>query len=195
MQFPIGIDEVGRGPLAGPVTVCAFTFLRKVSFPKILPKLKDSKKLSRTQRDMWFAQIKLWQKAGNCDFAVVSVSPKIIDTHGIVFAIQKALNSSLRSLAPKAQSLVLLDGGLKARPEYKKQKTIIKGDEKEPVIALASIVAKVTRDRYMQKMAKKYPKYGFETHVGYGTRKHYQAIHTYGTTPIHRQSFLKNLYT
>lgn len=194
MQFPIGIDEVGRGPLAGPVTVCAFTFLRKVSFPKTLPKLKDSKKLSRTQRDMWFAQIKVWQKAGNCDFAVVSVSPKIIDTYGIVFAIQKALNTTLTQICTKTETPILLDGGLKARPEYKKQKTIIKGDEKEPVIALASIIAKVTRDRYMQKMAKKYPKYGFETHVGYGTRKHYHAIHTYGITPIHRQSFLKNLY-
>lgn len=193
MKYSIGIDEVGRGPIAGPVTVCAFTFYKKVSFQKTLPKLKDSKKLSPAQRELWFAQIKTWQKEGVADFKVSSVSAVVIDKIGIVPAIQKALNSSLRSLAPKAQSLVLLDGGLKAPFEYKKQKTIIKGDEKERVIALASIVAKVTRDRYMQKIAKKYPEYGFETNVGYGTKKHYDVIAIQGVTSLHRRSFLKNV--
>lgn len=192
MKFPIGIDEVGRGPIAGPVTVCAFTFYKKVSFPKTLPKLKDSKKLSVQQRELWFAQIKIWQKEGVADFKVSSVSAAVIDKIGIVPAIQKALNFSLHTLSPKTQNMILLDGGLKAPVEYKKQKTIIKGDEKEQVIALASIVAKVTRDRYMNHMAKKYPEYGFETHVGYGTRRHYEALSLYGVTPLHRRSFLKN---
>jgi len=192
MKFPIGIDEVGRGPIAGPVTVCAFTFYKKVSFPKTLPKLKDSKKLSAQQRELWFAQIKIWQKEGIADFKVSSVSAAVIDKIGIVPAIQKALNISLHTLSPKTQNTILLDGGLKASPAYKKQKTIIKGDEKEQVIALASIVAKVTRDSYMNRMAKKYPDYRFETHVGYGTRKHYEVLFLHGVTPLHRRSFLKN---
>lgn len=192
MKFPIGIDEVGRGPIAGPVTVCAFIFYKKASFPKTLPKLKDSKKLSPAQRELWFAQIKTWQKEGIADFKVSSVSAKMIDKIGIVPAIQKALNFSLHTLSPKTQNMILLDGGLKAPAEYKKQKTIIKGDEKEQVISLASIVAKVIRDRYMQKMTKKYPEYGFETNVGYGTKKHYDAIAIQGVTPLHRRSFLKN---
>lgn len=86
---------------------------------------------------------------------------------------------------------VLLDGGLKAPDEYKDQKTIIKGDEKEVCIALASIIAKVIRDRYMVKIAQKYPKYGFEEHKGYGTKKHYEAIQKSGISPLHRLCFLQ----
>ena len=88
---------------------------------------------------------------------------------------------------------VLLDGGLKAPVEFKNQKTIIKGDEREMVIALASICAKVLRDRKMNLLGKKHPKYGFEVHKGYGTKKHYQAIRKYGLLPVHRRSFLRKI--
>lgn len=198
MKYTIGIDEVGRGPIAGPVTVCAFVFLdQKIARQKNLHNNKDSKKLTEKKRNEWFVQIKEWQKEGKCDFVVTSVSAKQIDTIGIVSAIQKALDTSLSKLIIKNNISnnvqLLLDGNLKARGEYKNQKTIIKGDEKESVIAMASIVAKVTRDTYMQKMAQKYPRYGFEKHVGYGTKDHYEAIKKHGMTELHRKSFLKNL--
>jgi ribonuclease HII len=195
MKSVIGIDEVGRGPVAGPTAVCALRLaiptkeIRAFTVP-----LRDSKKLTQKQRELWYTQIGIWQKDGKCDFSVTMISAKIIDTIGITPAIRKALAASLLQVAKmNYQSIILLDGGLKAPCEFKNQKTFIKGDEKYPAIALASIVAKVTRDRYMQKQAKKFPEYGFETHVGYGTRKHYVAIKKYGLTPIHRRSFLKNI--
>jgi ribonuclease HII len=194
MKMVVGIDEVGRGPVAGPVTVCAFVFLdQKLAKKKNLHNSKDSKKLTEKKRNEWFVQIKEWQKEGRCDFVVTSVSAQMIDKMGIVPSIQKALNKSLTSLSIDLSAVILLDGGLKASSEFKNQKTIIKGDEKEPVIAMASIVAKVTRDGYMRKMAKKYPKYGFEKHVGYGTKAHYEAIKKCDLSSLHRKTFLKNL--
>ncbi len=194
MKMVVGIDEVGRGPVAGPVTVCAFVFLdQTLAKKKNLHNSKDSKKLTEKKRNEWFVQIKEWQKEGKCDFVVTSVSAQMIDKMGIVPSVQKALNKSLTSLSIDLSAVILLDGGLKASSEFKNQKTIIKGDEKEPVIAMASIVAKVTRDGYMRKMAKKYPKYGFEKHVGYGTKAHYEAIKKCDLSSLHRKTFLKNL--
>ena len=198
MKYIVGIDEVGRGPLAGPVAVCAFMitekgaerFLQQKSLGK-LP-LRDSKKLSKLQREIWFTEIKKLQKALMCDFVVSMVSAQKIDKIGIAPAIRFALARSLYKLNTKSYQLIFLDGGLKAPIEYKNQQTIIKGDEKIPAISLASICAKVMRDAHMQKMAKKYPKYGFETHVGYGTTAHYAALKKHGITEIHRRSFLKN---
>lgn len=204
MQFShiIGIDEVGRGPLAGPTAVCAFgarkgfekvarAYARATGIP-----LRDSKKLTALHRELWFAQIKLWQKAGDCDFAVTMIHAKAIDRVGIAVAIKKALRMSLAKLAcDPAKTSVLLDGGLRAPAEYVFQKTIIKGDEKEIFISLASIAAKVTRDRHMHRLAQKHPEYGFEKHVGYGTRAHYEAIRKHGTLAVHRQSFLRKMQT
>lgn len=196
MKLQIGIDEVGRGPVAGPVAVAAFSMSSRINAPihkgKKVP-IRDSKKLTHIQRELWYAHLCTLQKDGLCDFSVTMVSAKIIDRIGIAPAIERALAKSLTQINAQITSLVLLDGGLKAPQEFKKQKTIIKGDEKEKAIALASIVAKVTRDRYMYKQAKKYPEYGFEKHVGYGTRAHYDALRQYGTTPLHRSSFLRNL--
>ncbi len=196
MSQIIGIDEVGRGPIAGPV--CVGSFMSKVESLKSkargtrLP-LRDSKKLTREQREAWFKIIKLWKKEGKCDFAVSYVGALQIDKIGLSKSIQKALNFSLMKLIkPRANQLVLLDGGLHAPKEFKNQKTIIKGDEKELAIMFASIVAKVHRDRLMLRHAKKFPKYGFENHVGYGTKAHYKAIKKHGLTPLHRRSFLKN---
>ncbi len=202
MQIVIGIDEVGRGPIAGPVCVCAFKAKRIPALPKSqkLP-LRDSKKLTRAQRELWYAQIKIWQKEGKCDFAVTMISAKMIDKIGISKAINRALIRSLKNLqksnvtllSDRRKSLLFLDGGLYAPAHFKNQKTIIKGDEKVTVISLASIVAKVTRDRHMYRHAKKMPEYGFEQHVGYGTRAHYLAIKKHGLSDLHRRSFLKNL--
>ena len=194
MKTIIGIDQVGRGPIAGPVAVGAFKINKKLNLKNIKVPLRDSKKLTRIQREIWFEQIKVWQKEEKCDFEVTMVSAKEIDRIGIVPAIRKALEKSLYRLTTVDYSLlILLDGGLKAPAEFKNQKTIIKGDEKESVISFASIVAKVTRDRYMFTQAKKFPGYNFETHVGYGTKAHYTAIAKNGTTNLHRQTFLKRV--
>ncbi|MSR71458.1 MAG: ribonuclease HII [Candidatus Taylorbacteria bacterium] len=189
----IGIDEVGRGPLAGPVTVCALTVpnTKHSVFGIWVKGVKDSKQLTAKERGVWFEKIKSAKKRGELDFAVTSVSAKIIDTRGISYAIRSALQSSIfeLSISPK-KCMVLLDGGLKAPAEFIFQKTIIKGDEKEPVIALASIVAKVTGDALMMKMHKKYRNYRFDLHKGYGTKLHFNMIKHYGLSSIHRQSFI-----
>lgn len=237
IKYIIGIDEVGRGPLAGPVAVCSFlikdnSFISRCTSRigtatsptcgKKLPKLKDSKKLSKKQREEWFEYLKVAKTEGLCDYAVSFVSPENIDKFGIAKCIQKALNQSLEKITSQfskvaSQNLpnfsgftlkgsdadknledsvslspfhVFLDGGLHAPAEYVNQETIIRGDELHPVISLASIVAKVSRDRIMTNYAKTYPEYGFENHSGYGTRAHYAAIKTHGQTLIHRKTFI-----
>ncbi len=156
--------------------------------------LRDSKKLNATMRNVWYAKILQWQKEGKLDVVVTSISANEIDAKGLAPAIKKALTTSIKKLKldPKECS-VLLDGGLHAPAEYTDQTTVVKGDEKHAVIALASIYAKVTRDSYMHKQAKLYPEYGFENHVGYGTTAHYKAIKKNGLTPLHRRSFLKKI--
>lgn len=191
--YLIGIDEVGRGPIAGPVAVGAFVFLD----PKALglfKGVKESKQLTEEKREEWFKKIKRACDDGQIDFSVTFQSEKVIDTKGLSFAIKNALKISINKLKIKnkinpKQCLVLLDGGLKAPTEYLNQKTIIKGDAKIKVIALASICAKVLRDRKMRKWAEKYPLYGFEVNKGYGTRKHYDAINKYGLIDLHRKTF------
>jgi len=223
-KYIIGIDEVGRGPLAGPVAVCSFimkdgSFLNEQfsigqTYGK-LPKLRDSKKLSKKQREDWFEYLKVAKHEGFCDYNVSFVSPQNIDKFGIAKCIQKALNESLAKittqdypnssrftlrgsdayenlerLASLSSFHIFLDGGLRAPVEYVNQETIIRGDELHPVISLASIVAKVSRDAVMAKYSKEYPEYGFENHAGYGTKAHYEAIKKHGQTPIHRKSFI-----
>jgi len=194
LEFIIGIDEVGRGPIAGPVAVGAFVFL-KPEARKFFKGVRESKQLTEQKRKEWFERILLAQKFEHIDFAVSFQSEEVIDEKGISFAIKKCIEMSLKKLIifiDLANTLILLDGGLKASPEYKNQKTIIKGDEKEMIIALASICAKVLRDRKMKILAKTYTGYGFELHKGYGTKKHYEAINKYGLCPIHRRSFITN---
>ncbi|MDD5165117.1 MAG: ribonuclease HII [Candidatus Pacebacteria bacterium] len=201
-QFLIGIDEVGRGPIAGPVAVAAFCIPIKnlIKVRRIFKGVKESKQLSEQQREGWFGIIQQSKKLRLVDFAVTFQSEKVIDTKRLSFAIKNALkislnkvvaNSARKKLKVRSDSFqILLDGGLKAPIEFTNQKTIIKGDEKELVIALASICAKVLRDRKMNLLAKKYPQYGFEKHKGYGTRAHYAAIKKYGILALHRKSFL-----
>ncbi|TSC77592.1 MAG: ribonuclease HII [Parcubacteria group bacterium Gr01-1014_29] len=213
-RWVIGIDEVGRGPLAGPVTVAAvaaqifnfsaqggsasggqFSIFNKFpmnQFP-IFKTIKDSKKLSALQRRKWNKIIR-----HNFLSSIQSVSPSIIDRKGISHATRLAVSRCLQKLATnyKLQTTnfeILLDGGLHAPPEYMHQQTIIKGDERVPIIAAASIVAKVHRDRYMVRLHKKYPMYGFDRHKGYGTVMHREAIQKHGLSEYHRQSFCQFL--
>ena len=145
-------------------------------------------------REMWVVRIREGETAGFLVTAVAFVAPAVIDKKGIAPSIRQALARALDGAAPASLGVrVLLDGGLRAPAEYKNQQTIIKGDEKELSIALASIVAKVARDARMTKLGKKFPAYGFECHKGYGTRVHYEAIKKHGITAHHRKSFLKTL--
>jgi len=192
-KYLIGIDEVGRGPLAGPVAVGAFVFLTPDS-RLLFRGVKESKQLTEEEREEWYKKILIARDSGHIDFKVTFKSEKVIDNKGLSFAIRKSVEISLNKLDIDPDSaLVLLDGGLKAPSIFENQKTIIRGDEKEMVIALASICAKVKRDRKMRRMAKKYLNYGFEVHKGYGTKAHYEAIERLGPCLIHRQSFLHKL--
>jgi len=197
MKVTIGVDEVGRGPLAGPVCLCAFVLpekfigsIRKTGLP-----LRDSKKLSVIHRELWHTCLKQWKKEGKVDYAISYESAKVIDKIGLSLAIKKALSRSLLKVGATSTSKILLDGALFAPPGYLFQKTIIKGDEKETAISLASIVAKVSRDRLMVRLSKKHPEYFFQYHKGYGTKAHYRALEKYGATDIHRQSFLRGVLT
>ncbi len=193
-KFIIGIDEVGRGPIAGPVAVCALCLQNDFDHKKF-KNFRDSKKLSHLQRVKWLEKINEEKDKGNIIYKVSFESNEIIDTKGIVFAINRALKNSLSFLKKNTNDCeVLLDGGLKAPAEYKNQKTIIKGDEKELAIALASIAAKVTRDDLMVKLAVKHTGYGLERHKGYGTAEHYKALKNKGISGIHRKSFLRKLF-
>ncbi len=195
MKFSVGIDEAGRGPLAGPVAVGVVVIDSGFRIPKSLNGVvrTDSKKLSEKSRELWFTAIQQWQKEGKLRYACALISAKEIDGKGIVPAIKKGMATCLKKLSVPKNAEVFLDGSLYLPKEYIKQKTIIKGDEKIPIISLASIVAKVTRDKYMKTLAKKYPGYGFEVHKGYGTKAHYAAIQKEGISDVHRKSFLKKL--
>jgi ribonuclease HII len=157
-------------------------------------KVKDSKKLSPKKREEIFERIVKAKETARIFYSVSFSSPKLIDEKGLTNAINSALADCLKSLDAEADNCqVLLDGGLKAPKEFKNQKTIIKGDEKEAIIALASITAKVSRDKEMVLLHEKYPEYDFAKHKGYGTKSHYAKIKRHGISPIHRRSFLKKL--
>jgi len=193
-KYIIGVDEVGRGPIAGPVTVCAAMVPHGFIFGKgNKNRPNDSKKISEKKREEWFLYAK---ENKDISYAISSVSPAVIDKIGISRATILAVGRSIKKLSSTwysdYQVEILLDGLLHAPKQYK-QKTIIKGDEKEPIISLASIIAKVTRDRYMTKLEKTYPGYGLESHKGYGTKKHYECIKKHGISDIHRRSFLRGL--
>jgi len=195
MAISVGIDEAGRGPLAGPVAVGVVVIDSGFRIPKALDGIArtDSKKLSERSRELWFAAIQQWQKEGKIRYACALVSAKEIDAKGIVPAIKKGMATCIKKCSVSKTAHVFLDGSLYLPKEYIKQKTIIKGDETVPIISLASIVAKVTRDKHMKTLAKKYPGYGFEVHKGYGTKAHYAAIKKQGISDVHRKSFLKKV--
>ena len=186
-KLPGGIDEAGRGPLAGPVVAACCILDPDV---KILG-LDDSKKLSEKKREELFVEIKEKAKA----YAICSSSPEEIDEINILEATKKAMRNCVKELASKGISpdILLIDAvnlsgtGLDVIP-------IIKGDAQSDSIAAASILAKVTRDHIMMEYDEEYPGYGFAKHKGYGTKDHYAAIREKGMTPIHRRSFLKVIH-
>ena len=202
----IGIDEVGRGALAGPVTVAVLALPQKSNIKNQISKLrfknkrlflKDSKGLTSAQREIIFKFL----KREKIPYAVAGVSPKIIDKINISQAANLAAGRAFQKLTTDNRQIknceIFLDGGLYLPENNKiknlKPKTVVKGDEKIPAIALASIAAKVTRDRYMKKLHKKYPHYDFINNVGYGAKKHITAVKKYGRSLVHRKSFkIKN---
>ena len=191
-KWVIGIDEVGRGPIAGPVAVCACA-ISKLSYKnRKWGILNDSKKMSVSNREFWYQEAQKMQKSGEIKFAVIYLSNVFIDKKGISLSIKDCIRKALEklNLNPK-DCTVLLDGSLKAPEEYKNQKTIIKGDQKEKIISLASVVAKVSRDQKMSTLHKKYPDYNWIKNKGYGTSEHYRAIKKLGQTSLHRKSFLE----
>ncbi len=193
IKYIIGIDEVGRGPLAGPVTVCAFAILEHDLGLLDTVGAKDSKVLSEQKRDVVAHKLCELVKQGKCVYKIASTSSEIIDEKGLTKAIQMALDATLKKLKIHPEHAdVYLDGGLKAPQNFFRQHTIIKGDGKIPVISCASVLAKVYRDALMKKYDLEFPQYGFYTHKGYGTPEHYKAIKKYGVTPIHRRLFLRN---
>ncbi|MEK7156343.1 MAG: ribonuclease HII [Patescibacteria group bacterium] len=193
MRYLIGIDEAGRGPLAGPVAVGAV--MVPIDFDwSILEGVRDSKKLSEKKREEVFGQAVELEKSQTLRFAVSTSSAAYIDRYGIVPAIKRALAEALSRFEIRPQDCrVLLDGSLSAPLEYIHQETIVRGDDTEPVISLASIMAKVTRDRLMKRLSPKYPAYDFHVHKGYGTAAHCAAITRLGLSAIHRVSFCSRL--
>lgn len=188
----VGIDEAGRGPLAGPVAVGVVAI--KTDFNKKFFKgIKDSKQLTAEERELWFNLAMEAKIRGELDFRVSLVSERVIDRHGISYALRLGIKRALSSLQVHDDSQVFLDGALKAPVKFKHQLTVIRGDEKIPVISLASICAKVIRDRRMTREAKKFPQFSFDINKGYGTLLHRLALQKYGLTALHRRSFLRRL--
>lgn len=192
MKWVIGVDEAGRGPLAGSVAVGMVKIPADFDW-ELIPGVGDSKKLTPENRVAIFRRAIELRHHRQLDFVVSQVGPSVIDEQGIMWAINLALERCIKKLDLSADNCEFkLDGSLYAPANFR-QETIIKGDSKEKVIGLASIVAKVTRDRYMDKIARRYNWYGFEQHKGYGTKAHRAAIAKFGKSPIHRVSYCKNI--
>ncbi len=179
-----GVDEAGRGPLAGPVCAAAVILPRNIE----IVGLNDSKKLSEKSREKLYDEI--CEKA-MC-FGIAFASVEEIEEFNILNAAMLAMNRAIAQLEPQPE-LALIDGNRSSAIEIN-SRCVIKGDAKCADIAAASILAKVTRDRYMLEMAEKYPEYHFERHKGYGTKLHYEALREYGPCEIHRPSFLRKMH-
>ena len=180
-----GIDEAGRGPLAGPVYAAAVILPVGLE----IEGLNDSKKLSEKKREKLFDVI--CEKA--ISYSIGIANEKEIDEINILNATFLAMHRAVEGLSVKPD-YALIDGNQYPKIPFVKEETVIKGDAKSMSIAAASIIAKVSRDRFMLEMTEKYPEYCFEKHKGYGTKLHYEKILEYGPSPIHRMSFLKKLY-
>ena len=178
-----GVDEAGRGPLAGPVCAAAVILPRDLQ----IEGLNDSKKLTDKRRRALFDVI----TAQAVSYGIAFASEQEIDEINILQATFLAMRRALDQLSVRP-AIALIDGN-RMPPLPVPGETIVKGDAKSPSVAAASILAKVSRDRVMLEYAKQYPEYQFEKHKGYGTKVHVEALHTYGPSPIHRKTFLKKI--
>ena len=179
-----GVDEAGRGPLAGPVCAAAVRLPRGL----VIDGLNDSKKLTEKKREALFGEI--CEKAETFGIAFAAVEE--IEELNILGATMLAMNRAIAQITPPPE-LALIDGNRNRGIEVL-SRCIVKGDARCADIAAASILAKVTRDRYMLLLAEEYPQYGFEQHKGYGTAAHYAALRAYGPSPVHRPSFLRKMH-
>ena len=179
-----GVDEAGRGPLAGPVCAAAVILPPEIE----IPGLNDSKKLTDKRRRALYDVI----IENAVSYGIAMVHEKEIDEINILQATFNAMEQAILQLSVKP-AMALIDGN-RERPFPVPVQTVVKGDSLSANIAAASILAKVTRDRYMEEMAEQYPGYGFEVHKGYGTKAHYAALTELGMSPIHRRTFLKKFY-
>ena len=183
-SYIAGVDEAGRGPLAGPVCAAACILPRNLE----IPGLNDSKKLSSKARDSLYDIIIKSAVSYGIAFATVEE----IESLNILNATFLAMNRALSQLSPQP-ALALIDGNRNSGISIP-SRCVVKGDSLCADIAAASVLAKVTRDRYMLTMAEQYPEYGFEKHKGYGTAQHYAALRQFGPSPIHRPSFLRKMH-
>jgi len=192
-KWVVGVDEVGRGPLAGPVYVCAVAIPKTLFNTAAWKGLTDSKKMTEKSREKWYEHALELRDSGKIRFSATYRSAAEIDAKGIAACIRECVIEAIMNLDlhPK-HCEIFLDGGLKAPIEYL-QHTIIKGDLHHKAISLASVIAKVTRDALMKKYAKKYPQYSFERNKGYGTKGHIRAVQQSGAVQLHRNSFLKRV--
>ncbi len=179
-----GVDEAGRGPLAGPVCAAAVILPQNGE----IPGLNDSKKLTEKKREALFDLI----CAAAVSYGIAFATVEEIEEYNILGATFMAMNRAVAMLDPVPE-LALIDGNRNTGIQIP-SRCIVGGDGKCADIAAASVLAKVTRDRYMLQMAELYPQYGFEKHKGYGTKAHYEAIRAYGPSPIHRPSFLRKMH-
>ena len=185
----LGVDEAGRGPLAGPVAVGVVMADEGFDFLSAFPGLNDSKKLSEKKREALFELLLACDKVS---FRVKSVDAATIDKAGIAKAVRSSVHAGIRDLAPEPMGVrVYLDGSLSGPEEYE-QETVIGGDALIPAIMLASVAAKVTRDRLMVRLSEEYPEYDFAKHKGYGTPAHQDAIRKFGLCDLHRRSFCRS---
>ena len=179
-----GVDEAGRGPLAGPVCAAAVILPQNCE----IQGLNDSKKLTEKKREALFDVI----CAAAVSYGIAFATVEEIEEYHILGATFMAMNRAVAMLDPVPE-LALIDGNRNTGIQIP-SRCIVGGDGKCADIAAASVLAKVTRDRYMRQMAELYPQYGFEKHKGYGTKAHYEAIRAYGPSPIHRPSFLRKMH-
>ena len=179
-----GVDEAGRGPLAGPVCAAAVILPQNCE----IQGLNDSKKLTEKKREALFDVI----CAAAVSYGIAFATVEEIEEYNILGATFMAMNRAVARLDPVPE-LALIDGNRNTGIQIP-SRCIVGGDGKCADIAAASVLAKVTRDRYMRQMAELYPQYGFEKHKGYGTKAHYDAIRAYGPLPIHRPSFLRKMH-
>jgi ribonuclease HII len=183
--IPVGVDEAGRGALAGPVVAgaCVLPDLRK--FPV---KIGDSKALTPSEREESYEWL-----IRNCTFGVGMVDAATIDSIGIMASTERAMQEAVAAVGKVHPNLYVLVDGRDAFWFDWPHSSIVHGDSIEPSIGAASIIAKVTRDRWMIEVSREYSRYGFESHKGYGASQHLSALHAHGETPIHRRTFLRNI--